>query len=650
MDSAIKHLRSWGFLYYVGMMMSFFLLYGGGLKTTTYIITALTFVVFIFWMPLLSRTKEVISHVARATLLFLCLVTFVSYLHTSTPNVGIDDLINLFFGVLVYIVAVRVFGSFKKVIWYFRGTTFLALISALYGYYVYIFYAYDRFSGPFIDLYSFSGFFPNAWVDFVILTFPIALYLGFSRSVQLKWDHWLGRITLITLFASLFLSYSRGGVLSFLLAITGLFILFMFLQKGKLDWSKWWRHVVLSIAMIFISIVLVISTNFLRQEQGFTVQSFYQKATLQSDEKLLSLDERQQFFDASLLLMKDHPVFGYGPYAFQYVFPRYQLQMLATSNHPHSLVYKIAVEIGFLALTLFFIFIAIVLAVIRHGLFHYYYKGNWGIILVTTTSVFGSVVHNLIDYNFNFLINSLLVWVFLGILMAMVLPHSKHLAIKNSWHSWLISFVIITGFFIGIHEAYYGYSFKQARSLTTDTQDIAIISQRITYYERAMNLFQNKDAPVRLMKDYLLIEDYEAATAFAEKNIHKYPYYAELWYYWGELLRLQGNKTGAIDKYLHALALDPLNELRYYLGLYRVLDSTDIPEITGWRTKVLSLTQEYVEHLRINAHYTALSENPEAAIELFELFGLPEQADEVRTLRDLEIDKLYFPKKYQQQP
>lgn len=638
-----EFLKNWSFLVYIVGMFVLLLAFGGGLKTTAYILTAASFLMFFLWKYKLGQSRDPVMYWSRTLLLILCSFTLLSYEISKTPNVGLNEVIGVFFGVLVFFVGYRYFRSTNRVMWYFRIMLVITILSCFFGFAIYLLYPFNRFAGPFVDLSSIGGFFPNAWVDYLILVTPYSIVMQFSRSVSSRYDRFLGAFTLMLIISSLMLSYSRAGWLSYAVVVMIVASIYLFFQKLDFNLKKivFWG---MKLGLVFVvSLGFALSMNALREYNGFETNSFYKKVTFQASEGSVSFDERAQFFDASLKLIKEEPLFGFGPYSFRYVFPRYQWEMLAFSDHPHSVLHKIAVEAGLLSLTVFFIFIAICIAILRHSLAKSY-KTNWGIRVTVGASLVGLAVHNMVDYNLNFLVIVLLVAVNLSIVFGNTLPKYFSRTFKRGWQWWAAMAMIMIGVVVGGHEGYYGYYLKKARSLEGS---IAQIDQKIEFYEKANSLWQNRDVPVALVSNYIIVGDYEKAITFLEESTPNYKYYAELWYFWGEVLLKLERYEEAKDRFLYAIEMDSLNDLRYYLGLYKALEGLeDEYQMTTWRFTIRMLLDKYSGKLKENAHYTVLTANPAAAIELYGKLGMEEDAARVQELYDLEMDKLLNPRKY----
>lgn len=612
--------------------MVFFLHGGGGYKTTLYTLTLFSFPVFLIWNKYLADPEEAVTYWARST--FCCLFIFVllSYIYSTTPNVGLNDVTVVAFSILVFSLSAAYFRSKAKLIAFYRGISVIGIFSFFVGVYVYISHSYDRFSGPFSNLDSINAFYPNAWIDFVIMVYPFALLLFYEKNfVKKKIDRIIGLAAMIFLMTGAILSYSRAGWISLVFSLAIIGGVYLFVQKWDFKWRLFLKSVFGFLTIFLVSLILALNINVVREKRGYDVLSFYGKATFQTVEKKSSFTERVEFFEGSLALFKERPLLGFGPYSFRYAYPRYQKEWLSLSDHPHSLAHKVAAESGLIALVLFFVFIAIFMAVVKYGITKSYRK-EWIFLVVSAGAIAGMVLHNSVDLNVQFLSLSLLFWVIVGQFFAFALPKVDNPKYKRGWQWWFLTALILAAFLLSLNEIYFGYFIRKARGIDIEKEPQRL-EERISLYEKGLNLFQPRFIYIDLVRDYLKAQKFTEARQMLEIYAPKNPYYAELWYFWAELLRKEGKYEDADKKYLHAIQMDPLNELRYYYGYYlNLIELGDEEKLIEWREKILEMLDIYYYKLYNNEHYTVLTSNPDASINLYLLFGMEERAKEMAEL------------------
>ncbi|MEK7085482.1 MAG: O-antigen ligase family protein [Patescibacteria group bacterium] len=65
------------------------------------------------------------------------------------------------------------------------------------------------------------------------------------------------------------------------------------------------------------------------------------RLTFSGDESLTSKQERKDFWKGALELIKEKPIFGWGPFSFRYAYNPIQKTLLGNSDHPHNIFLKI---------------------------------------------------------------------------------------------------------------------------------------------------------------------------------------------------------------------------------------------------------------------------------------------------------------------
>jgi O-antigen ligase len=566
----------------------------------------------------------------------------ISYLFSQTKNVGLFEVILFVCSAFIYIFVSSQKWDLKKFEKFLIGIIVVLAMTSLYGYWQYIFEPFNRFAGSFgSNIYKFSQY-PNAYANFVIAALPVAFYFWYK-----KMNTWmktgLGALIVIVL-TSFFLSYSRGGLI--VLSLMGAaYVIGIILQNVQ---GRKWRDVIkttmkktwLLILMIVISATLTMPVNYLRSLNHDDVNSFTQKVTLNADEASVSTSSRIEFWKGSVKLFFDNPILGTGPASFRYVYPKYQASLLENSSHPHNLFLKILVENGFFAMFVFVLFLG--------GLFarsaKVYKKldqGEKAVFSVLIFSTLGSGLHNMIDYNLNFVSTIFLLFLFLG--MISFFTNQKGVKSKNVVDVKKENIVKITlgivaavMLFVASHEVYYSLVFKQARAFHKNEQ----FDEAIAKYDQAQAIFLKRDLYISYGQVYN--EVYEengdlAALDRAEETLligyELNEYDAFLANFLGDVNFEQGDVKEARDYFEDAWRIDSKNNLDY---MYDLIASDEALEFTDIIV-VMSLLDEYQRQLANNAHLTILSGNPDAAIMLYEAL-----IDEIYESEDAALYNFYY--------
>ena len=274
------------------------------------------------------------------------------------------------------------------------------------------------YGGPFVNENHFAGY----------LGMVITLALGFLVSREVpgiiraakNWkqrlsllESWLAKnillIFIIVLMSSaLFLSVSRGGILSYVFSL-GLFSLLLGLRKSQ----KGKRKIILLISGLIFVFLLWLGI-------GPVVKEL---ATLAEPKKAAS--ERPQVWKDTLSLSRDFPFFGVGLGNFQTIYPKYKTITTPTLwEHAHNDYVEMLADTGWTGLLLFFGGIFIFLFAVMK---------NWkerrdpfvvGITLGGCTGSLALLCHSAVEFNLHIPANAFLLFIILG--LAAVTVHLKN--------------------------------------------------------------------------------------------------------------------------------------------------------------------------------------------------------------------------------
>lgn len=325
--------------------------------------------------------------------------TLLSWLLSDIHNYGWSEIIILGTSLTCFFVA-RSFDEKEKK-FFFYILFIAAAAAALFGMNWYLTHDEPRIAGTFLELDKKANFWPNAFALFLLLVWPLGIEL--IEKIKSKISKHFIFLGLSILLTSLILTYSRAAWLVLIIQLA----LLLFLKPNL-------RKLTNIPVILLIIFNIAVFTNVLQQTRTEHIQktlSFEEKITFQGTERDTSFRERAQFFKGALQLSLQKPIFGYGPYSFRFVYPTIQPVFLATSDHPHNWFLKIAAEQGLLGLLIFLIAFLSLIYTQRKSIFG---KKN----TIFFVAVVGALLHNLVDFNLNFITNILLFWLLLGILTA----------------------------------------------------------------------------------------------------------------------------------------------------------------------------------------------------------------------------------------
>lgn len=616
-----NHLLEYTFWFVILLILAFSVYNDGGINILSHLLISAS--LFLFGLIYLIKNPQIKIGRENIFLVLFLLFFLLSYAFSQTKNVGLFELILFVSSTYIYIfISIQKWDTeiFKKFLF---GILLVGLFITLYGFYPYILEPFNRFSSTFgISIYKFVSY-PNAFANFIIAIIPIPFYFLHLKNNNKNRAFFI--ITIIIFLTALFLTYSRGAYITLL--IVTIFCLFLY-SLNKRKPSALIKKIVLVSLLVFVSGILMFSINQIRQVYNPQIISFTEKISFEADEKNISATNRLDFWKGSVQIFADNPFFGTGPGSFEYVFPAYQKSLLGNSNSPHNLFLKILSENGLFSA--FFMFLFLTVLFIQIIKVHKKISKNDKLLLYPLLAgVGGILLHNMVDYNLNFVSNILLLFVFLGMVGFIKNKYSNKTNNKTGKNIFKAIFLVVGSamLFIAFHEAYYSHIFKQARSLHKKAQyESAIIK-----YKKAQNIFLKRG--YYIVYAQLYHEKYEEEGNIKDLNkseklllsgleINKRD--AFLLNYLGDIYYEMGEDKKAANYYIKALELDPKNNLDYHYDVLKTDDDLDNLKIKF----ILDLLEDYKIKLSQNAHLTVLTGNYDSAIEIYKF--LLEQIDNER--------------------
>lgn len=563
-------------------LIGFSVLWKGGksLEMTWLLVLIAGFAAFVWW----SRKTGSGGLSGRQQAVWWLLLAFFlwsvgSFLLSSTQNYGLDELLRDGACTLLFFAAQR--GQLEQP-FLRRCCSVLAiagLIACGVGLAVYIFQPVDRFVGTFFDHRFHTDYWPNAWAEFLLLAWPAGLLALSNRQKGLKTDL-LRAGALGILIACLLLSYSRGALIAF----AGQLGLLMVLSIPS--WRRFSGEAVSLARTIgigaIIAIALFFGTNQLRSN-FYPVQSVADKVTFTAAEGTSSIDERSQFWDQSWQLAQEKPWFGWGPYSFRFVQPRLQRHVLATSDHPHNVFLKLAMERGIPAAALFTLFLLLILV-----------PALWQRSkLLPLIAVAGVLAHNLIDFNLQFVGIALPFWLFLGFLASDApIPTSRDLPVRRILEILLAAVLLIVAILEG--------RYLVLSSFGRHAEAAGQLEEAQEWYEPSKGQIFSRDLHLSRanLGQSFAIEDY--------LRVNKED--ARAWAIDAEVARAAGNPQRQLESAQKAFESGAYNYVSVVLGMINALQAADA-DLSAWQSRLDALFDSYASALMANIHFIDLSQN-----------------------------------------
>lgn len=571
----------------------------------------------------LSLFKREEGNTIPALLWFLCalfvLWTIVSYLFSTTQNYGLDEVLRDASLVLIFLWVARHSGSVEhktRFLQRFSSTaTISVLLASVFGVLVYVLQPVNRFVGTFFDHRFHTDYWPNAWGELLLLLWPVLAYSMISQEQQGEKKRrmvFMHTLALGFLAGCFFLSYSRASVLA-LIAQLALGCGLVLWQIGKAFPIR--KLILRGIAVAVIALVTFTSINALRA-QRYPVQDVLEKVMFTATEGISSVSERQQFWIQSTSLMLQKPFIGWGPYSFRFVQPSLQTGVLATSDHPHNIILKLAMERGVPA-ALFFIGIIVYL----FGFFgrSYFRREDLdpiSVSLVLAIGIAGVLLHNLVDFNLQFVGIALPFWMMMGLLLAELPRQGK----EGSLHTFPVCEVLLSVAILLV--AFSEGSFLALSSLGRHAEASGNNQRAMFWYNRSSPEWFSRD--LHLSRASILFSENRLNAAWAALADYEFQNSqdARAWKREGDIQMALGNSEQGISSYEKAFARSKFNDLEVMEKLLQAYQTTGRHQrITEQKEELDQLLKEYATAIEQNTHFIALSPSPDAFLRIAQVLA-----------------------------
>ena len=609
---------------------------GGKSLESTWLLMGIAGIVTLIthWKKVKQKNWQGIPLLLWWSMILFILWTVASYLQSSTQNYGLDEVLRtgalglLFFWVIRFSQGEdgSVYQAFVNQLIRIVGA--VTILACAIGLLVYIFQPVDRFVGTFFDHRFHTDYWPNAWAEYLLLTWPLVYYWSF-RTWAFKQ---LNTITVVEVLCRslavgvvvgcLILSYSRGGLIVF---AGQLFLWFLLYYLGAREEFPRKKIAILVLIIGSIATSVFFLANGLRHDY-YDVQSVTQKVTLTSHEGASSVTERVQFWAQSASLAKERPLFGWGPYSFRFVQPRMQSSVLATSDHAHNVLLKFAAERGWIAMLLFaYIVGSVLLGGMKNEIEREReskHHSSFGIVLIVALT--GLLMHNLIDYNMQFVGIALLFWLLLGLLAGRV-PYKNIRKSRAGIARWteivLVVLLLITAFIEG------GY--LMVSSFGRHAEARGDVQSALNWYGKAKGEWFSRDLHLSRAKLLYDNDQFAASRGALDDYFVQNEEDSRAWKRLADIEVEGRDYDKAYQLYEKAYDLGRFNDISILRGLLQVLlIQNNYQEINLRHPEFENILQRFGNAIVLNTHFIALSPNVEAFIQLADRFAqlYPDQA------------------------
>lgn len=488
-----------------------------------------------------------------------------SFVFSETRNLGFSELMAYLTAICAYLIF-----AYGEIRWRDKFLKFIGVVSVAAVFLGYIFYFTEpenRMFGTFFNIQYHANVWPNAFALFILMSWPVLLLFK---------NKWLRSFAIAFVLSGLLLTYSRGALIAFGGEVVLLGVYFL----RRMDW----KTVGWSLLTGVLAVSFFLGANFLRSLK-YEVIDVEERVQFENSEGLTSKQERKDFWKGAAEMALEKPVFGYGPFSFRQVYNGKQTTMLANSDHPHNIFLKIAAENGFIALGGFLGFLVVLFVTVAKR-FSGMERRERDLVFILGTAIAGAFAHNLIDYNFNFIANLLLLFLFLAFIRSIVSSVGKE---SKNYAPVAISILLAV---IALYEG---------ALLFTNALETSFFPRN--YYLNQAN-------------EHLSERNYPGVVEMANRQIDLNSYDSEAYLVRGIAYFEMGQTDFGRADLEKAIAMNPLNNLNYYKNYISYASQDFAPEDLILIQKAAEILKAYFELVEKNVHFTAYTPNVEAARDL----------------------------------
>ncbi|MDD4628130.1 MAG: O-antigen ligase family protein [Candidatus Peribacteraceae bacterium] len=549
--------------------------------------------------------------------------TIDSFFLSSVGNYGLDEVFRTVSLSLLFFWTVRQPPDSRVRLSILKVLAASALLACAVGIVIYVVQPLNRFVGTFFDPRFHTDFWPNAWAEFVLLTWPVVLLLTYrapeaGRSLSRKYLKMLIRSAPTgLLLGCLLLSFSRAAGIAFLGQV---FLLALWVRRNGISRK---RVAALSVSTLMVALMMFGVINELRS-RSFPVQSVSEKVLFRADEGASSITERRDFWKQALSFANERPLFGWGPASFRFVQPRVARDVLATSDHAHNVFLKVAMDSGWPA--------AILLAAILLWILYPYFavllprgrnrvtvegKGVTNGQFLLFTGAIGVIAHNLVDYNLQFVAIILPLVLLLGVLCETEKPAVGYGKNKKIVH--VFEFVLATLLLCAaLREGYYVVT----SSLGRRAQARGEAATALKWYVRSEGEWYARD--LILSEGQILLQNkrYSEAKGAAERFLKVNRQDERGWKLLAEAQTGLKDYSGALFAYERAYAQGRMVDLAVVRGfLQMTVRVSGKRAVVPRRAEYDWLLKQYFEAFERNAHFILLSRNVGEFVQMMDVMS-----------------------------
>jgi tetratricopeptide (TPR) repeat protein len=386
---------------------------GGYYYEMRYISFLLIFLLFAFFLYI----KNEAYFPLRVSWFFLFLIFLLTLTSWKSPFLTVEGILLFASYAAAFFMGANLFKFRERLE---KTLLFSALLLSLYGLWQFLvgfhlvaeFVKKEGILAPALQSRVFSIFTsPNTFAGFLILILPLGFYYSFKPRLNIYF--FLSSICL----ATLFLTFSRGGILSLIFSLFVLLILLKDVRKQR----KILVIVVFSLLLAGIIYCFSLNFNFSVSPQSSLESAVEESAIAQSAQG------RFEFWEGAVHIFSSYPILGSGLGTFPLIYRQFQPGKWY-SRFAHNVYLQIASETGCVGLIAFLALLLGIIFLAKSDEKKPFWLG----------ALLGFLFHNFLDYDLNLSIVGITFFLLAGL----------NLKVKESfsWRKYNLTFPILASF------------------------------------------------------------------------------------------------------------------------------------------------------------------------------------------------------------
>ncbi len=302
-----------------------------------------------FWLLMPFRKLPVIEKI-KVPLIGFLLTSFISTIFSAYIHDSMLEWSNFLCYILLFVMIYDLFSAPRFHYFFIHFLLLIGFSACCAGVFFLLFFQKEKggMYGTFYQADVFGGF--------LLLFFPLSCLLFYKTREPIKLILY-GIFTALT-GTCIILTYSRGVMLSLIMAMAVLFILMSLNKVKKVPLPE-----MLIKSLVIILIVVLASKLFsIGKREGQVQERLKERAVQLVSEGDSSRQARLQFWKAALKISMDYPFFGTGLKTFGRFYPPYEDDIRHFSKYVHNLYLQVISEMGWLT---FFFFMALLWCLFR---------------------------------------------------------------------------------------------------------------------------------------------------------------------------------------------------------------------------------------------------------------------------------------------